>query len=91
MNRNGSDMVSKVMMIIVSILNSGRNSLAFFLLLIVCMSCRVVRPSLREATANVRWLTGSHFIFNFIYSIVSLAIIPERVGKSALSTCKTTY
>ena len=42
-NKNGTNAISKVLMVIVSILNAGRNSFSFFLLLIVCMGYGVVK------------------------------------------------
>jgi hypothetical protein len=81
MNRNGSNVGSKVLMIVVAILNSGRNSFSFFLLLIVCMGYGVVKPSLGRTMIYVRWLAGAHFVFGLIYSIASLTITPEHAGK----------
>lgn len=43
MNVHGSNTVSKVLMILVAILNAARNSFSFFLLLIVCMGYGVVK------------------------------------------------
>jgi Lung seven transmembrane receptor len=81
MNRNGSNVGSKVMMVVVAVLNSGRNSFSFFLLLIVCMGYGVVKPTLGRTMVHVRWLAGGHFIFGLIYSIASLTITPEHAGK----------
>jgi hypothetical protein len=81
MNRNGSNVGSKVLMIFVAILNAGRNSFSFFLLLIVCMGYGVVKPSLGKTMIYVRWLAGAHFVFGLIYSIASLTITPESAGK----------
>jgi hypothetical protein len=47
----------------VAILNAGRNSLSFFLLLIVSMGLSVVTPSLGPIMNRVRLLTAVHFIF----------------------------
>lgn len=82
MNRNGSNVGSKVLMIIVAVLNAGRNSFSFFLLLIVCMGYGVVKPSLGKTMIYVRYLAGGHFVFGLIYSIASLTITPENAGKS---------
>ncbi|CAH0043967.1 unnamed protein product [Clonostachys solani] len=76
-NRNGSNIGSKVMLIIVAILNSARNSFSFFLLLIVCMGYGVVKPSLGRTMIWVRWLAAAHFIFGLMYSITSLIVSPE--------------
>lgn len=79
-NRNGGNVGSKVLMIIVAILNSGRNSFSFFLLLIVCMGYGVVKPTLGKTMVYVRYLAAAHFIFGLIYSIASLTITPENAG-----------
>ena len=72
-------------MIVVAILNAGRNSFSFFLLLIVCMGYGVVKPSLGKTMVYVRYLAGGHFIFGLIYSIASLTITPESAGRLGLS------
>lgn len=80
MNRHGSSIGSKVLMIVVAILNAGRNSFSFFLLLIVCMGYGVVKPSLGKTMIYVRYLAGGHFVFGLIYSIASLTVTPETAG-----------
>jgi len=84
MNRNGSSIGSKVLLIIVAVLNAGRNSFSFFLLLIVCMGYGVVKPSLGRTMIYVRWLAGAHFVFGLIYSIASLTVTPEDAGPIVL-------
>lgn len=69
-------------MIIVAILNAGRNSFSFFLLLIVCMGYGVVKPSLGKTMIYVRWLAAAHFVFGLIYSVASLTITPDSAGIS---------
>ncbi|KAE8444865.1 hypothetical protein EG329_014113 [Mollisiaceae sp. DMI_Dod_QoI] len=84
LNRNGSNLGAKVLMIVVAILNAGRNSFSFFLLLIVCMGYGVVKPSLGKTMIYVRWLAGAHFVFGLIYSIASLTVTPENAGPLVL-------
>jgi len=84
MNRNGSSIGSKVLLIVVAVLNAGRNSFSFFLLLIVCMGYGVVKPSLGKTMVYVRWLAGAHFVFGLIYSIASLTVTPENAGPIVL-------
>ncbi|KAJ8607515.1 hypothetical protein MRB53_040225 [Persea americana] len=79
-NRHGANTGSRVMMIIVSILNAARNSFSFFLLLIVCMGYGVVKPSLGKRMLIVRWLAIAHFVFGVIYAIASLTVAPEDAG-----------
>ncbi|KHJ35360.1 putative integral membrane protein [Erysiphe necator] len=84
MNRTGSSIGSKVLMVIVAILNAGRNSFSFFLLLIVCMGYGVVKESLGKTMVYVRWLAGAHFFFSLIYAVISLTIAPENAGPLVL-------
>lgn len=81
-NRNGSNVGSKVMLIIVGVINAARNSFSFFLLLIVCMGYGVVKPTLGRTMIWVRWLAAAHFVFGLVYSVTSLLISPESAGKS---------
>ena len=48
---------------VVAILNAVRNSISFFLLLIVSMGLSVVTPSLGSVMNRVRLLTAFHFVF----------------------------
>jgi hypothetical protein len=82
MNRNGSTVGAKVLMIVVAILNAGRNSFSFFLLLIVCMGYGVVKHTLGKTMIYVRYLAAGHFVFGLIYAIASLTVTPESAGKS---------
>ena len=68
------------MMVIVAVLNAGRNSFSFFLLLIVCMGYGVVKLSLGKTMLYVRFLAIAHFVFGVVYAITSLGITPENVG-----------
>ncbi|PNY28442.1 Membrane protein PTM1 [Tolypocladium capitatum] len=79
-NHNGSNVGTKVLLIIVGILNAARNSFSFFLLLIVCMGYGVVKPTLGRTMIHVRWLAAAHFVFGLVYSITSLLISPESAG-----------
>ena len=72
------------MMIIVAVLNAGRNSFSFFLLLIVCMGYGVVKPSLGKTMVYVRILAVTHFAFGVIYAVASLSITPDNAGPLVL-------
>lgn len=74
-------MLSKVLMVIVAILNAGRNSFSFFLLLIVCLGYGVVKPSLGKTMFIVRGLAVAHFVFGVIYAVASLTITPDSAGR----------
>lgn len=71
-------------MIITAILNAGRNSFSFFLLLIVCMGYGVVKPTLGKTMIYVRILAIAHFIFGVVYGIASLSITPDSAGPLVL-------
>ncbi len=73
-------MGSKVLLVVVAILNAARNSFSFFLLLIVCMGYGVVKPTLGRTMIYVRWLAIAHFVFGLIYAITSLVITPDSAG-----------
>ena len=83
-NVHGSNVGAKVFMIVVSILNAGRNSFSFFLLLIVCMGYGVVKPSFGKTMVMVRWLAAAHFVFGVIYAVASLTIRPDDAGPLVL-------
>jgi hypothetical protein len=80
LNRNGSNLGSKVLLVVVAILNAVRNSFSFFLLLIVCMGYGVVRPTLGKTMVYVRYLAIAHFVFGLVYAITSLLITPDSAG-----------
>lgn len=81
LNRNGSNLGAKVLLVVVAILNAARNSFSFFLLLIVCMGYGVVKPSLGKTMIYVRWLAIAHFVFGLVYAVTSLVITPDSAGK----------
>lgn len=83
-NRNGLNGGAKALMVIVAVLNAGRNAFSFFLLLIVCMGYGVVKHSLGRTMIYVRVLAIAHFIFAVVYSVASLSITPESAGPLVL-------
>ncbi|KAF8450028.1 integral membrane protein [Kalaharituber pfeilii] len=83
-NNHGGNLGSKILMITVAILNAGRNSFSFFLLLIVCMGYGVVKPTLGKTMTLVRGLAIAHFIFGVIYSVASLTLSPDSAGPIVL-------
>lgn len=50
-------------MILVAILDAGRNALSFFMLLVVSLGLSVVRESLGRTMLKCQLLSGAHFIF----------------------------
>lgn len=83
-NRNGLNVGAKALMVIVAVLNAGRNAFSFFLLLIVCMGYGVVKPSLGRTMVYVRILAITHFVFAVIYAVASLSITPDSAGPLVL-------
>lgn len=83
-NRHGMNAMTKVLMVVVAVLNAGRNSFSFFLLLIVCMGYGVVKPSLGRTMIYVRFLAIAHFVFGVIYAVASLSITPDSAGPLVL-------
>ena len=79
-NRHGLNVGAKALLVVTSVLSAARNSLSFFLLLIVCMGYGVVKPTLGKTMTYVRWLTIAHFVFGVVYAIASLSLDPEDAG-----------
>ncbi|KAH6841102.1 lung seven transmembrane receptor-domain-containing protein [Chaetomium sp. MPI-CAGE-AT-0009] len=84
LNRNGSNVGSQVLLVVVAILNAARNSFSFFLLLIVCMGYGVVKHTLGRTMIYVRWLAIGHFVFGIVYAITSLVVNPDTAGPFVL-------
>lgn len=83
-NRHGNNAINKVLMISTAVLNAGRNSFSFFLLLIVCMGYGVVKPTLGKTMIYIRVLAITHFVFGVIYGVASLSITPDSAGPLVL-------
>ncbi|KAJ5492208.1 hypothetical protein LT330_004966 [Penicillium expansum] len=83
-NRHGLNGGAKALMVIVAVLNAGRNAFSFFLLLIVCMGYGVVKHSLGRTMIYVRILAIGHFVFAVVYSVASLSITPDSAGPLVL-------
>ena len=63
LNNSGTASLSKPYLLLVSIVNSLRNSVSFFLLLIVCCGYSIVRPELGSVMLRARILAVVHFVF----------------------------
>ncbi|KAG8760678.1 hypothetical protein FRC14_002359 [Serendipita sp. 396] len=68
-NARGPGVSTTVLLIVVTILDAGRNALSFFLLLVVCLGLSVVRDSLGPVMKRAKILTGLHFVFGVLYAI----------------------
>jgi hypothetical protein len=62
-NKHGGGKTSLAFLFVIAVLNAARNSLSFFLLLIVSMGLSVVTTSLGDVMKRVRLLTAFHFTF----------------------------
>jgi len=62
-NKHGGGTSSLIFLFVIAILSAARNSLSFFLLLVVCMGLSVVTQDLGGVMGRVRALTAGHFVF----------------------------
>ncbi|KAJ7293137.1 lung seven transmembrane receptor-domain-containing protein [Mycena rebaudengoi] len=69
LNAHGKSAASTVFLIVVAILDAGRNSMSFFMLLVVSLGLSVVRESLGRTMLKCQILAGGHFIFGILYAI----------------------
>ncbi|SAM84068.1 related to PTM1-member of the major facilitator superfamily [Ustilago bromivora] len=76
----GVTAVARFLLVLTSILDAGRNSVSFFLLLIVAMGYGVIRPSIGPVMTRVRLLTAAHFVFGVLYSIGIVLIQLDQGG-----------
>ncbi|SPO27830.1 related to PTM1 - member of the major facilitator superfamily [Ustilago trichophora] len=78
--KTGVTAVARFLLVLTSILDAGRNSVSFFLLLIVAMGYGVIRPSIGPVMTRVRWLTAAHFVFGVLYSVGIVLIQLDQGG-----------
>ncbi|KAF7303247.1 Integral membrane protein [Mycena kentingensis (nom. inval.)] len=69
LNAHGKGTSSTVFLIVVAILDAGRNSMSFFMLLVVSLGLSVVRESLGRTMLKCQALAGAHFIFGILYAV----------------------
>ncbi|KAJ7361540.1 lung seven transmembrane receptor-domain-containing protein [Mycena albidolilacea] len=69
LNAHGKSTASTVFLIVVAILDAGRNSMSFFMLLVVSLGLSVVRESLGRTMLKCQILAGAHFIFGILYAV----------------------
>ncbi|KAG0311917.1 hypothetical protein BGZ99_009828, partial [Dissophora globulifera] len=74
---NKTSTSSTALLVMVSILNSGRNSLSLFMLLIVSMGYGVVKPTLGSTMKKVIILSLAHFLFGVIYSAGTMSPVDD--------------
>ncbi|KJA25787.1 hypothetical protein HYPSUDRAFT_213719 [Hypholoma sublateritium FD-334 SS-4] len=69
LNAHGKGTASTIFLIVVAILDAGRNSMSFFMLLVVALGLSVVRESLGRTMLKCQALAGAHFVFGILYAI----------------------
>ncbi|KAI0068150.1 hypothetical protein BV25DRAFT_1793885 [Artomyces pyxidatus] len=69
LNAHGKGLASTVFLFVVAILDAGRNSLSFFMLLVVSLGLSVVRDNLGSTMRRCQILAGAHFIFGVLYAV----------------------
>ncbi|CAG8731150.1 15595_t:CDS:2, partial [Gigaspora margarita] len=79
-NYNNYGVSSTFLLCLVAVLNAGRNSISFFMLLIVCMGYGVVKPTLGNTMNKCRALAAAHFLFGIIYAAGTMLIDPDISG-----------
>ncbi|KAI9487860.1 MAG: lung seven transmembrane receptor-domain-containing protein [Benjaminiella poitrasii] len=77
---NQTGKASYGLLALVALLNAGRTSMSFFMLLIVCMGYSVVKPSLGSAMKKCIILACTHFFFGVIYTLGTMLLSPETAG-----------
>ncbi|KAI0244792.1 hypothetical protein L0F63_002453 [Massospora cicadina] len=79
-NFNQTGHKSYLLFTLVVLLDAARNSLCFFILLLVSLGYSVVRPSLGSTMWRCQLLTLVHFVCGCIYSAGALLTDPDRAG-----------
>jgi len=69
LNAHGKSTASTVFLIVVAVLDAGRNSMSFFMLLVVSLGLSVVRETLGRTMIRCKVLAAAHFVFGILYSI----------------------
>ncbi|KAI8138076.1 lung seven transmembrane receptor-domain-containing protein [Fennellomyces sp. T-0311] len=77
---NQTGKASYGLLVLVALLNAGRTSISFFMLLIVCMGYSVVKPQLGSTMKHCAILACAHFFFGVIYSLGTMLLSPESAG-----------
>ncbi|OMH82856.1 hypothetical protein AX774_g3651 [Zancudomyces culisetae] len=68
---NAYGSASQALAILMVVFSAARNSLAFFLLLVVCLGYGIVRPTLGSTMNQCLILLGLHFIAGCVYGLVN--------------------
>ncbi|BFZ59542.1 Membrane protein ptm1 [Saitoella coloradoensis] len=79
-NVHGMNIGARVFQIVLSVLNAGRVSLSFFILLIVALGFGVVKQSLGPTMWKCRLLAIVHFVFGVAFAIASYNVTEDTAG-----------
>ncbi|KAG8889360.1 hypothetical protein FRB98_004644 [Tulasnella sp. 332] len=85
-NAHGDGTTSKVFLFVVSTLDAARNSLSFFLLLIVSLGLGVVREEI-DAMNKARILAIAHACFGVLYAVGMDLVVLETASSFILLIC----
>ncbi|CEG67577.1 hypothetical protein RMATCC62417_03986 [Rhizopus microsporus] len=77
---NQTGKASYGLLALVALLNAGRTSMSFFMLLIVCMGYSVVKPSLGSTMRYCIILACTHFACGVVYTLGTMLLSPETAG-----------
>jgi len=69
LNAHGKSTASTVFLIVVAILDAARNSMSFFMLLVVSLGLSVVRETLGRTMLKCQILAVGHFVFGILYAV----------------------
>ncbi|KAI0308170.1 lung seven transmembrane receptor-domain-containing protein [Multifurca ochricompacta] len=69
LNAHGKGTASTVFLFVVATLDAGRNSLSFFMLLVVSLGLSVVRDDLGPTMRKAQILSVAHFVFGVLYAV----------------------
>ncbi|EJT99947.1 hypothetical protein DACRYDRAFT_23484 [Dacryopinax primogenitus] len=86
LNAHTSGITSTAFLIVVAILDAGRNSLSFFLLLVVSLGLTVTRESLGKLMLRAVILGSLHFVFGVVYAVGTVEVTLETASIFLLLT-----
>ncbi|WFD42268.1 hypothetical protein MPSI1_000909 [Malassezia psittaci] len=72
--------MARFLLVLTNFMGAARDSLSFFLLLIVSMGYGVVRPTIGSVLRKVQILTVLHFLFGCLYSVGIILILIDMEG-----------
>ncbi|KZO95957.1 hypothetical protein CALVIDRAFT_515235 [Calocera viscosa TUFC12733] len=86
LNAHPPGITSTAFLIVVAILDAGRNSLSFFLLLVVSLGLTVTKETLGKLMTRCVILSSLHFIFGVVYAVGTVEVTLETASIFLLLT-----